>query len=223
MIYVLPYGSRRAATLPYVARALQANTDISALIVVGAEPYGITPDEYWPSPNDGPPHQNTNGHLRLAAERLLPEQAFVWIADDTFPLKPWTPVTHVRKYSIAKHYSDFPRIRGYSDLVRISINVMRSEGYDPNLVPCGAIHRPMLVEPKRVLGTLDRLPANSHFKSLYVAGLEGVVPIGEAKIKTAAVPREDADTISTEPRSWAGPAGKMIRRKLSEPSRWEAI
>jgi hypothetical protein len=222
MIFVIPYSTRRPS-LVYVARALEANTPISRLIVVGSEPNGITPDDYWPSANDGPAHENTNRHLRLAAERLMEEKAFVWTADDTYPLKPWAPVTHVRKYSIAKHLSDFPRIRGYSNLVRISVDVMRSEGYDPNLVPCGAIHRPMLVEPKRVLGTLDRLPAESHFKSLYVAGLSGVVPIGEAKIKTNAAPNPDADCISTEPRSWAGSAGKFIRAKLTEPSRWEAI
>jgi hypothetical protein len=226
MIAVMPHGLKRVGTTPYVTRALEANTPITRLIVVGAAPYGITPDDYWESPNTKRNHENVNGHLRLAATRLLEEgvESFVWIADDTFPLKPWTPVTHVRPFSIAAHLAEYPNIRGYSNLIRISMRVMRAEGYDPHLVPCGAIHRPMLVETKRVLQTLDKLPAESHFKSLYVAGLKDVVPTYEAGIKTrTAVPKPTVDCISTAPPSWAGEAGKFIRRKLSEPSRWETI
>lgn len=222
MIFAIPYSERRRATLTYAARALERYTPVSRLVIVGAQPT-ITPDEYWPSPNTGPPHENTNRHLRLTAERLLEEGVteFVWTADDTFPLQDWTPVCHVRKYSIATHLGHYPRIRGYSDLLRISIQLMREDGYDPNLVPCGSIHRPMLLQTKRVLQTLDRLPPDGHFKSLYVVGLDGVVPAGDPKIKTSAVPKETADCISVEPQSWAKAAGELVRRKLSDPSRWE--
>jgi hypothetical protein len=220
VIAVIPHRARRSNEIVYAARGLEAHADVGHLIVIGDRPQGITPDEYWPSSNADSPHTNVNRHLRLAAERL-PE--FCWHHDDTFLLALWVPGVYVRRYSIAKHLSDFPRIRGYSELVRASIQAMRTEGYDPALVPCGAIHRPWLIQSARALATLDRLAPDGHFMSLYVAGLENVIPIGEAKIKTLAVPREDADCISTEPRSWAGPAGKMIRRKLSEPSRWETI
>lgn len=223
MIAVVPYSNRRSPTVVYAARALETHTPISRLIVVGAEPNGIKPDDFWPSPNNAAPHANTNWHLRLAAERLLDEgvESFVWTADDTYLLKSWTPVTHVRKYSIATHLGHFPRIRGYSELIRLSMKLMREDGHDPQQVPCGAIHRPMLVETKRVIQILDRLPVDGHFKSLYVAGLDGVVPAGDAKIKTTAVPKETADCISTEPLSWSKAAGELVRSKLTEPSRWE--
>jgi hypothetical protein len=223
MIAVIPYSNRRSPTIVYAARALEAHTPISRLIIIGAEPNGISPDDWWPSPNNTAPHANTNRHLRLAAERLLDEgvESFVWTADDTFPLQRWTPATHVRKYSIATHLGHYPRIRGYSELIRASIKLMREDGHDPNQVPCGAIHRPMLVETKRVIQTLDRLPADGHFKSLYVAGLDTVIPAGDPKIKTAADPKETADCISTEPLSWSRGAGELVRRKLAEPSRWE--
>lgn len=219
MIAVIPVGRGRPATLPYVCRGL-AVAGVTEIVTIGEKPEGIEPDRHIPSPNDHSPHENVAGHLRKAAAEL---DRFVWIDDDTFILKPWTPGVYVRAYSIAGMLRLYPNRGGWSQAVRNSIKVMQAWGFDPEEVPCGTIHRPWYVEAKRVNKTLDGLASvgGGSFKALYVAGLADVIPVGDAKVTGRAAPKADADVVSVFHDSWRKAAGEMVRRALPERSRWE--
>lgn len=224
MIGVIPFGKRRGNTILFAARALQVHTPIDRLVVVGAEPPPkLSPDEWIPSHNNGNPHSNTNRHLLAAANWAKTQGVteFVWTADDTFPLADWEPVCHVRKYSIVTHLSHYPKIAGYSNLIRRNLPLMEADGLDPTQVPCGSIHRPMLVNVDRTLTTLDRIGPAGHFKSLYVAGLEDVVPAGDPKVRGRRRVSPNADCVSCDRQSWRYHAGQVVKRRFTEPSRWE--
>lgn len=221
MIVVIPLGPNRPDTLRYAARSLHTFLPDTTLITVGETPTTITPDEHWPNPNTSDnPYLNTGSHLRVAADRL--KDPFVWHSDDTFLLAPWTPQVHVRQHSITRHLSYFPAIPVYSDGIRRSIQLMRGQGLDPDSVPCGPTHRPMLVDPQRLTTTLDRLDAaripGGVFKALYVAGLSPVTPSPDPKIYEGEL--DGLDCVSIPKEGWGNLAGKVTAR-LPDPSRWE--
>ena len=221
MIGVIPVGRNRPDSLRYAVRALAMFTPVDFLITVGETPKGITPDVHYPRPNTAsPPIVNTNGHLRHVAERLA--RPFIWTADDIFPMKPWTPTVHVRTYPIARHLSDFPNVAGYSKGVREAVSVLREWGHDPSVVPCGPIHRPILLHPDRILRCLDALSPTGSWLTLYPVLADVVAPIGDCKIVGGnAEPRDDVDCLSTDAASWRGAAGRFVRDRLTAPSRWE--
>lgn len=219
---VIPLGARRPATLPYVLRSLAENAGVTQVVTVGEHPEGIEPDLHIDSPNDAKPHVNVAGHLRRAAETL--GGSFIWIDDDTFLMAPWVPGVYVRRHSIADMLRWFPNKGAWSAAVRASIAVMVSQGYDPVKVPCGTIHRPWLVDSKRALRTLDALDAvgGGSFKALYCAGLPGVIEADDAKVLGRQMPDPQADVISVVAQSWQTNAGRIVRERFVEPSRWES-
>lgn len=223
MIAVIPVGRKRAPTLPYVLRSLEAHSDITRLVTVGEPPAGVTPDRHIPSANDQrTPYLNVLGHLHRAAESIDADR-FVWMDNDMFLMAPWTPAVYVRKYSIARHLADYPNLGPYTAQVKAAVKVMVSQGHDPEQVPCGPIHRPWLVETDRVLATVKALEdvGGGSFKTLYVAGLDGVVPANDAKVMGRGVPKPGVDVVSTVSQSWRSNAGRIVREAFTEPSRWE--
>jgi hypothetical protein len=221
VIAALPVGRGRTDSLRWAVRALEAHTPVDFLVTVGERPTTIRPDVHFDRPNTSkPPIVNTSAHLRHVAERLT--EPFVWSADDIFPLAPWTPTVHVRRYPISQHLADFPRVAGYSDGVREAVKVLTEWGHDPGVVPCGPIHRPILLHPERILRCLDALSPSGSWLTLYPVLADVVVPADDCKIVSgSAVPRDDIDCVSTEGRSWKGATGQFVRARLSSPSRWE--
>lgn len=219
MIAVVPLGRSRPTTLPYVLRSLHY-AGVTELVTVGQRPDGIEPDRHIESPNDAKPHLNVAGHLRKAAD-LFDE--FIWLDDDTVFLADWTPGVYVRPFSIAHMLRSNPTRGSWSKAVRAAIGVMAGWGYDPETVPCGTVHRPWLVHADRVRKTLDGLDevGGGSFKALYVAGLEGTVPADDPKVWGHGFPDADADMVSFEAGSWRYNAGRVVRERFGEPSRWE--
>lgn len=219
---VIPIGPKRAPTLIHAVRSLEVHAGITELVTVGARPKGIEPDHHIESPNSGVAHINIGGHLRRACEAFGGE--FVWTDDDTFTVKPWTPGVYVRGYSIAQMLRKYPSRSSWSQSVRNSIKAMKIEGYDPEEVPCGTIHRPWLVDAQRALRTLDALNevGGGSFRALYVAGLDNVIPAPDPKVTGRAVPPPYRDVISLDGRSaWNKNAGRILREMFTETSRWE--
>lgn len=220
-VCVIPVGRNRPDSLRYAVRALAAYTPVDFLVTVGETPKGIRPDLHFARPNTAsPPIVNTSAHLRHVAERLA--APFVWSHDDMFPLRPWTPTVHVRAYSIARHLADFPNVGGYSKGVREGVAVLRDWGHDPETVPCGPIHRPVLLHPDRILRCLDALSPTGSWLTVYPVLADVVVPVGDCKIVGGQdEPRDDVDCVSTVAASWKGAAGEFVRGRLTVPSRWE--
>jgi hypothetical protein len=220
LVGVIPVGRNRPDSLVHAARALERYTPVDFLVTVGETPRGIRPDVHYPRPNTAaPPIVNTSAHLRFVAERLT--APFVWTADDIFPLAPWVPTVHVRAYPIARHLRDFPRVAGYSEGVREGIEVLKQWGHDPEQVPCGPIHRPILLHPDRILRCLDALSPRGSWLTVYPVLADETVPVGDCKIVGGgAVPRDDVGCLSTTGQSWEGAAGQFVRGRLSSPSRW---
>lgn len=219
---VIPTGLKRAPTLIHAVRSLEANAGITELVTVGAPPEGITPDIHIDSPNTRAPHINVCGHLRRAAEAFGGE--FVWTDDDTFCVKPWTPGVYVRGYSIAQMLRKYPNRSSWSLSVRSAIEVMVAQGYDPEEVPCGTIHRPWLVDADRAVRTLDALDevGGGSFKALYVCGMSDVIAAPDPKVTGRAVPPPKRDVISLDGKSaWRSNSGRIMRETFTVPSRWE--
>ena len=222
MIAVIPLGPNRPSTLPYVLRALERNTDVTRVVTVGHPPTGITPDLHLPSPNNRRPYRNVLGHLRRVTETIT-EESFVWVDDDTFALKPWTPGVYVRPFSIAKHLRDHPNLGPYSQMIRATVRLISEAGHDPEATPCGPCHRPWLVDTARARATVAAVePVGASFKGFYVAGLSGTIPVTESKIVGRGLPRPDAEVVSVYNDSWRHNAGRIIRQRFTEPSRWES-
>jgi hypothetical protein len=211
----------RPATLPYVLRSFAVHADITELVTVGEHPVGVTPDRHIDSPNKGKPHQNVAGHLRRVASEL--GGSFVWCDDDTFALRPWAPAVYVRPFSIGHMLRKNPNAGHWSHAVRASVKVLEAWGYDPDEVPCGTVHRPWLVDSARVLTVVDALDAvgGGSFKALYVAGLADTVAVEDHKLRGRDMPKPDADVVSVFHDSWRYNAGRIIREKFPDPSRWE--
>jgi hypothetical protein len=195
---------------------------VTRIVTVGERPTTIEPDHHIDSPNFSAPYINVLGHLRRVVAWLdVPE--FVYNADDTFPMTTWTPGVYVRKYSIADHIRHYPNHGTYTKAVKASVSIMVAQGYDPEQVPCGAIHRPMLIDRTRAAATLDLIESagGAGFKVLYVAGLDNVIPTYDPKIHGRGMPKPDADVISVVAESWRHNAGRLVRERFTEPSRYE--
>lgn len=222
MIAVVPLGAGRPDTLPYLSRALQANTPVTEIVTVGAVPKGIEPDHHILNPNGHKKrYLNVLDHLTKALEVV--DGPFVWIADDIFPMVPWAPAVYVRRDSLAAHFRRYQHLGGYAAACRASIEIIEAYGHDPEQVPCGAIHRPWLVDPVRCRETVGLVQSRGagEWKMVHVAGLDGVVPVGDPKIFGFGVPQSNADMISTDHTSWRRNAGRTIREAFPTPSRWE--
>lgn len=218
---VIPLGRSRPSTLPYAIRSLAQYADVDELITVGEKPEGIDPDLHIPSPNDQKPHLNILGHLERVCERLDGE--WIWTDDDVFTVKPWQPGVYVRNYSIARHLRDYPTRGHYSKAVRASVALIQSDGLDPEEVACGPCHRPWLVNTERVRKTVEAVqPVGGSFKTYYVAGLDDVIRVGDAKVTGRGMPKPSADVISVFNDSWRYNAGRIIRERFGERSRWES-
>lgn len=221
---VIPIGPKRAPTLIHAVRSLDAHAGITELVTVGARPEGIEPDYHIESPNDKAAHKNVCGHLRRVCEAFGGE--FVWTDDDTFTIKPWTPGVYVRGYSIAQMLRKYPNRSTWSQSVRNAIQVMKAQGYDPETVPCGTIHRPWLVDAERALQTLDALDevGGGSFRSLYVAGMDDVIPAADPKVSGRAMPPAHRDVVSLDGKSaWTKNAGRLMREQFRFPSGWEHV
>ena len=221
MIAVMPVGRGRPDTIRWAVRALERYTPTDFLITVGERPAGIVPDHHFDRPNNlSPSIANTSAHLRHVAERL--DGPFIWTADDIFPLKPWRPTVHVRAYSIARHLADFPSVPGYSTGVKEAVAVLRAWGHDPERVPCGPIHWPILLHPDRILRCLDALSPAGSWLSLYPVLADETVPVGDCKVTGGRdMPRDDVPCLSTTAGSWRGATGAFLRDRLTVPARWE--
>lgn len=220
---VIPLGRGRPASLPYAVRALERYAGVTEVWTVGETPPTISPDRHIDSPNTAKPtYLNVVAHLRAALAEM-DGQPFIWTADDIFPLKPWEPGVYVRKESLAGHLRRYSNRGHYTHAVRGAVALVKSWGYDPEQVPCGAIHRPWLVDPERARMVTDAIAAQGvgEWKMAYVAGVVGATPIGDPKIVGHGMPQPDADMISTEAGSWRRNAGRIIRETFREPSRWE--
>ena len=220
---VIPLGRGRPASLVYAARALEQHAGVTELWTVGETPQGLTPDHHIPSPNTAKPtYLNVLAHLRAALAEM-DGQPFIWSADDIFPMVPYQPGVYVRKESLAAHLRRYSNKGHYTQAVRASIVLVRGLGFDPEQVPCGAIHRPWLVDPERARWVTDSVHAHGagEWKLAYVAGAIGTTPVGDPKIFGHGLPQPDADMISTEPGSWRYNAGRIIRETFKTPSRWE--
>ena len=219
---VIPVGKGRPSTLPYVLRSLVRYADVDELVTVGERPAGIEPDLHIDSPNTDKPHMNILGHLARVAEVIDGE--WVWTDDDTFTIKPWTPAVYVRPFSIAHMLRENANKGHWSHAVRASIKVMQAQGYDPEQVRCGTAHRPWLVTTDRVAHIVATLTAagGGSFKALYVAGLDDVIEADDHKIRQRGVPHPSADVVSVFNDSWRYNAGRIIRERFTEPTRWES-
>ena len=222
MRVVIPVGRGRSATLPYVLRSLSQHAGIDEVVTVGETPAGITPDLHIPSPNAARPHVNILGHLRRVCEQVSGE--WMWCDDDTFTIKPWVPGVYVRPFSIAYMLKNNANKGNWSHAVRASIKVMEALGYDPEQVKCGTTHRPWLVETGRVMDTVKTLEdaGGGSFKALYVAGLDDLIEANDPKIMGRGVPHPKADVVSVFNDSWRFNAGRIIRERFTEPTRWES-
>lgn len=219
---VIPLGRNRPPTLPYVCRALEANTPVTEIVTVGETP-SIKPDLHIASPNDKRHgHLNVLQHLATALDQIT-DAEFVWIADDVFPLKPWTPGVYVRKASIAAHLRMYASRGAYSRAIRASVEIIRDLGHDPEQVPCGSIHRPWLVNADRVRDSVKLVQekGDGEWKTVYVAGLNDTIPAGDPKLVGRGMPKPNADMISVFVDSWRYNAGRIIRETFPDPSRWE--
>lgn len=222
MIAVVPLGAGRPDTLPYLSRALQANTPVTEIVTVGAVPKGIEPDHHIPDPNSNKTrYLNVLSHLAKALEVV--DAPFVWIADDIFPMVRWSPAVYVRKDSLGAHFRRYQHLGGYAKATKAAVQIIEGMGHDPEQVPCGAIHRPWLVDPDRAWATVEMVKSKGagEWKMVYVAGLAEVVPVGDPKIFGFGVPQSGADMISTDHTSWRRNAGRVVREAFPAPSRWE--
>lgn len=220
---VIPVGRGRPNTLAYAARALERHAGVTELWTVGEHPTVLTPDRHIDSPNDQrAAYLNVQQHLRAVLD-MIDGDRFVWTADDVFTLSPWRPGVYVRRDTLAEHLRTYPNKGHYSRAVRASIEIVRGLGYDPEEVPTGAGHRPWLVDPHRAeqAAAAVQLRGEGEWMMVYVAGLEDVTPVGNAKVHGHGLIAPDADVASTDPRSWRYNAGRHIRATFREPSRWE--
>ena len=218
--------------LRYSLRTVEKNFPHNSIWFYGGCPDGIQPDRhYFIDQNriNGPKWVKTTTMLRCACNNSdLTE--WIWLFNDDFFITEPAPEAFEAIYhgTIENRIEEIESGRGgarsqYSSLLRQTRKKLMRAGMSTLNY---ATHTPLLINRECALETMDKFPEFPMFRCLYGNMFEiGGIDAEDVKINDT---NEEWDArnwcMSTSDKTFAeGKAGKYIRDRFPDPSRWETM
>lgn len=228
IVYLLKTGPNEE--LRYSLRSVEKNFKAGKVIFAGGKPQDINPDIFIEVAQTGPTKwANTRRNLLMAVQDSRITEDFWLFNDDFFIMADYDCTQAEYDGYILEHIEEIKRrhngkASAYTKLLAALVKTLQNAGIkNPKNY---AIHRPMLINKKKALETLERFPSEPMFRALY----GNINQIGGHQVKDCKFapwlrPETDGATvISTEDQVFAaGDIGNYIRATFTEPSRWEKI
>lgn len=226
IVYLLKDGPNEE--LRYSLRSVERNFPADRIIFVGGKPDDITPDIFIKVDQSEPTKwANTRKNLLTAVQNDQISEDFWLFNDDFFIMRPYNTTEPEFDDSLWHHIAQIEsrhrmNMSKYTLLLRHLCKTLRDAGiHEPKNY---ATHRPMLINRKKALETLQRFPSEPMFRALY----GNINQIGGHEVKDCKVTPwltpdyTNSDVVSTEDVCFAkGDVGRWIRSIFTEPSRWE--
>lgn len=189
--------------------------------IAGHMPRWVTSVEHLPvRQRGGAKWENQEANLRAACEHPDVSETFVMFNDDFYVVRPVerVPVLH-RGLLTGVVEATLDRNNRYTARIRAT-----SQFLGPDALAYDWIHVPLPIVKAQMRETLDRMPRGLLFRSVY--GNEwriGGTEVGDAKInRSNDTPPDGMVFLSTSDQSFRSrPVGRWLRRKFSEPCRYE--
>lgn len=213
--------------LRYSLRSVCKNFVFRKVWFYGGRPSYLNPDEWIRiTQNKSTKWENTTAMIRMICKN--PDITDQWwlFNDDFFVMKRTDQIETPQSGTIYEHIVRIEnRHGGRSTAYTRQLRLMVKELEKRDLPGINyALHIPILIDKAKALATLDEFPTCPMFRNLYgnynrIVGTE----IKDCKIASLdRMPEEDAIFISTDDKAFAnGAAGRYIRKKFREPSRYE--
>lgn len=216
--------------LRYSLRSVEKNFPHNSVWFYGGRPDGIEPDHYYnidQSMISGQKWVKTTTMLRMACEnKNLTE--WIWLFNDDFFITEPAPEAFEALYhgTIDQRIKEIETSRGgyrsqYSSLLRQANKNLQRAGMNTLNY---ATHTPLLINRECAIETMDKFPGFPMFRCLYgnmfeLGGIDGP----DVKINDI---NEEWDgrswCMSTSDKTFTeGKAGRYIRSRFPDPSKWE--
>ena len=197
--------------------------------IFGGCPDGIVPDRFVPVDMVMPGKwENTHRLMRLICECGEISEDFWFFNDDFFVMKPVSEDMPQMYHGtipdvIREVKSPDASVRYWTDQLEILVDLFRREG-----MSCVnyEVHKPMLINRKKMLDVMDRYPQALFTRSLYgnyynVGGVDGCDVLVKFAYGNISWAREQTFVSTTEDSFARGEIGEYIRSRFPTPSVWE--
>lgn len=225
--YPLAVKRPRPDPMIYSLRTLWHHVGVDRVFVAGGKPLMLDYDfgevYHLPVPEAYDKWKHIGQNLEAVLASDISED-FLWMNDDFFVTQD-APEIPLYSFRTIRDRVDYDKTAEWHRGMKSQYEILKAWGY-PDDTPCTDLHVPIVLNKTRLKDLLDRVKAEfpdhpiGHFRMLYGAGLEAT-PIQDHKIKSQDLPDPSWTFISTNPNSWKGPTGKLIRDRYWRKSPWE--
>lgn len=220
MDVVVPYRKSYSDEIRYMLRSLK-NIPHNEVYIIGDDPSFIT--NYIPYPQTSDVAQNTLNILNMAVNNPEISEDFIWIHDDTYILNPLEklPVYHRGRYAdILDSYKEKHMSNYYTRRMNKTYNALIELGIKNPL--CYELHIPFVINKTKWKDVSEHIKPDLNKLSMY----GNLNKIGGTKIADVKVRARNkvptGDFISTHDSTFGvNKAGRLVRRKFHEKSRYE--
>lgn len=216
--------------LKYSLRSVEQNLPHRRLVIVGGKPANIAPDLSIPVKQKGDTKwDKVRNMMSLVAKDPRISNDFVLMNDDFFILSSFSSCPLPTYY-----YGDLPALianielkNNYHSTIYTKQVLKAYEALSSRHLPVfnAELHIPMILNKKRLLQLREAFPDTIPCtRSLYANYYVDVPLVGHKDVKCASpidVPDTKSDFLSTNDESFQGLAGKFIRSRFPNKSRWE--
>ena len=224
VVYILK-SDTGAEELRYSLRSVQNNFPHGRVWFFCGCPDGITPDRYVPFEQTGHNKwtRSTSTIREICATDEVSEDFWLF-NDDFFILRKVTEMQYMFRGSLSERVNDIHEKHGISAYANQLYGTKKLlSGYGYGTLDY-ALHVPMLINKQKAFEVLEAFPGCSMFRSLYGNYWEvGGVKAEDVKIiGLDEMPKGTQTFLSTSDKSFKnGKVGEYIRKRFTEPSRWE--
>lgn len=224
IVYILK-SDTEAEELRYSLRSVQKNFPHGKVWFFCGCPAGIEPDRHVPFEQTGRTKwEKSTSTLRKICTTDKVSEDFWLFNDDFFILRKVTDLPYMVRGGLLDRVYDIRDRQGisaYSNQLNETRRILSQRGYGTFDY---ALHVPMLINKQKALEVLDAFPKCPMFRSLYGNYHKvGGVTAEDVKIyELDEEPKKGQTLLSTSDKSFKrGKVGEYIRKRFTEPSRWE--
>lgn len=220
VVYIIKNHIIPTQELIYSLRSL-VNFPYRKVWIAGGKPDGIEPDEYLEVQQKGDTKwERTTYTIRKVCKCDQITKSFWLFNDDFFILKKVEYLPPIYDGNIKQRLKTIGQSLYAVELQKTLAELQRRDLDIKNY----AVHIPMLVNKEKALEVLEEFEGSPMFRCLYGNYWNiGGADMADVKMRTnSEMPPEDSQFVSTSDITFKwGEAGKMIRSKFQQPSRFE--
>ena len=218
--------------LRYSLRSVEQNWKYRDVWFVGGCPVGLQPDHYIPAtPNEADKFCNTRKLMELACKNDKISDDFWLFNDDFFVLVPMGEdmppqcANNLHEVIVHNEEKNGQMVTMYTKKLRKLVKVLKraGKGYISY-----AVHKPMLINKKKMLALMEKYPEETMLRSLYgnyyeIGGQNGHdMKIERLDFPVSKIINEEWEFLSTSDASFAtGTVGQLIKDKFRTMTRFE--